>query len=375
MAHSVNREMCDNLLLWAVGRHNVSDIVFSAEDPAWIQKDGVWHVCSDLPFTRAECDDFVNSFTGQAHQAGHVRAGNSIDFAYSIHVDRGLMQRFRVNVTNSNKGAYIVMRALPTKLPVLEDLGLEPGILANLYPPSGLVIVSGVMGSGKSTILAGVIHTAILHLGRQILTLEHPIEFDFSSIPYGKRSAPITQSGIGQHVESWAEGVRSMTRRKGEIVMVGEARDKETLEAMMSAVEQGVTAYSTVHAQDVPQTFTKIVNCFPEEERPAVASVLKANLRLLLHQRLVERINRTDEEKRRGVPGRVALREFLVFDEPIRRRLYQVSYAELIPFLREMVGRRGQSLLQDAEKKFRRGQISDETFEAVRHEQEVNKAA
>lgn len=375
MIHTVSKEMCDKLLVWAVDTHGVSDIIFSAEDPGWIQVDGVWTLCADLPLTKGEIDELVNGFSGQSQQSGNVQTGQTIDFAYSIRVRRGVMQRFRVNVTNSNKGAYIVMRALPQEIPLIENLALEEAILRNLYPPSGLIIVSGVMGSGKSTLLAAVIHTAIRSLGRQILTLEQPIEFDFSQIPYTERTAPITQSGIGQHVESWAAGVRSMTRRKGEIVMVGEARDKETLEAMIGTVEQGVTAYSTVHAQDVPQTVTRIVNVFPEEERPSVSSILKANLRLLIHQRLVPRTGRTEEDKARGVPGRIALREFLPFTEDIRRRLYRVSYADLIPEIRAMVSRYGQSLLQDAEKKYRQGQISEEIYEATRDEQETREVA
>jgi len=373
MIHTVTQDMCDNLLVWAVEKHRASDIVFSPADPIWMQVDGHWTCCTDLPLTKGEVSELVNGFSGQPHQAGNVQTGKSIDFAYSIRVSRGLMQRFRVNVTNSNKGPYIVMRSLPTRIPLVEDLFLEEEILRNLYPNCGLVIVSGVMGSGKSTLLAGAIHTAIRTLGRQILTLEQPIEFDFSNISHQERTAPITQSGVGQHVESWEAGVRSMTRRKGEIVMVGEARDPETLESMFWAVEQGVTAYSTVHAQDVPQTVTRIVNAFPEEERPAKASILKANSRLLIHQRLVPRIGRTQEEISRGVPGRIALREFLVFTEDIRRRLYRVSYADLIPTIREMVSLKGQSLLQDATKKHRQEMISDESFEAIRDEQEASK--
>lgn len=375
IVHTVTKDMCDKLLVWAVDTHGVSDVIFSADDPVWIQVDGVWRPCSDLPLTKGEIDELVNGFSGQSQQSGNVQTGQSIDFAYSIRVRRGVMQRFRVNATNSNKGAYIVMRALPQKLPLLADIGLEEAILRNLYPPSGLIIVSGVMGSGKSTLLAGAIHTAIRTLGRQILTLEQPIEFDFSQIPYTERTAPITQSGVGQHVESWAAGVRSMTRRKGEIVMVGEARDRETLESMISTVEQGVTAYSTVHAQDVPQTVTRIVNVFPEEERPAVSSILKANLRLLIHQRLVPRTGRAEEDIARGVPGRVALREYLAFTEDIRRRLYTVSYADLIPEIRAMVSKHGQSLLRDAEKKFKQGWISAETYEAIRDEQETGDLA
>jgi Tfp pilus assembly pilus retraction ATPase PilT len=367
--------MCDALFVWAAQELRVSDFILCADDPIWLQIDGKWQTCTDISLTRSETANLVNRFAQQDQAAGKVQTGVSLDFAYSIKCGRGMFYRFRVNVTHSNKGHYIVMRALPTELPKLDGLGLENGIVENLYPSCGLVVVSGVMGSGKSTLLAGVLHTAILTKGRQILTLEEPIEFDFSTIPHSQRSAPITQSGIGVDVESWEAGVRTMTRRKGEIVMVGESRDRETLDAMLSTVEQGVTAYTTVHAQDVPQTITRIVNAFPEEERPTKASVLKANLRLIVHQRLVPR-ERTNEEIAGGkVSGRIPLREFLPFDEAIRRRLYQVSYADLVPEIRNMVSLYGQSLLQDAERKFQQKLIGEDTYLSVRHEQEVGALA
>jgi len=380
LQHQLTGEMANDLLLWAV-QNRASDVVFRADDPPWIQVDGQWYpTARTFEVTEAETGVLTNHFAGQSHKAANVQAGRSADFAYSLRIpgERGKALRFRVNVTGTNAGHYIVMRSLPDKLPLVEDLGLEKEILDNIYPPNGIVIISGVMGSGKSTLLAGVIHSAIrkkefggLEIGRQILTLEQPIEFDFASIPHKMRCAPLAQSEVEQHVTSWAAGVRSMTRRKGEIVMVGEARDRETIEAMISVVEQGVTAYATVHAQDVPQTLTRIVNAFPEEERPSVASVLKANLRLLIHQRLVPRINRTEEDIRNGVPGRIALREYLVFDESLRLAMYKTTYDALIPTVREMVRDQGQQLMADAKNKYEAGLIGRETYEAIKHEQEV----
>ncbi len=372
--HELAKDQMERLLLWCV-RKGVSDVVFCPGDPVWMQLDGIWTPTMDTSMTQGETQRVVNESTSQSNRAGYVQAGRSIDYAYAVRVPgtRGAQQRFRVNATNSNKGVYVVMRSRPTKIPSIKDIeGLEDGIVDNLYPKSGLVVVSGVMGSGKSTLLAGVIHTAVVDpkVGRQILTLEDPIEFDFSAIPFSERIAPITQSAIRIDVEDWPAGVRTMTRRKGEIVMVGECRDEETLSAMLSTVEQGVTAYTTVHAQDVPQTITRMVNAFPEEKRASVASVLKANLRLIVHQRLVPRL-RTPEQEKAGVPGRIALREFLAFTEDLRRHLYKVSYEDLVPELRRLVTDQGQSLLADAARKHSLKQISDETYEAVRHEQET----
>lgn len=363
----VSKEQCDRLLLWAVNEQRASDIDFISDDPVWIQVDGQWFLCTELALSMAELNFLVESFAGGAQQLGRIQGGKSVDFAYVLKVREGFI-RFRVNVTNTNKGPHIVMRALPQDLPLLEKMMLEPQLLGALYPPNGLIVVSGVMGSGKSTFLAAVLRKAIIEKGRQVLTLEEPIEFDFTTIPYEQRSAPICQSGITQHITSWADGVRTMTRRKAEIVLVGEARDRETLEAMLGTVETGVTAYCTVHAMDVPQTVTRIVNVFDEQEKSAISATLKASLRLIIHQRLVPRI-RTEQDIKAGVPGRIALREFLEFDEGVRRKLYRTAYGDLIPTIRDMVTKLGQPLVYDAEIKHKAGLISDETLEAIQHEQ------
>lgn len=359
--HTVTQEMFDGLLLWAV-EHNASDIVLNPEDPVWVQIHGEWKIVNTLRITDAETAALVCDFTGQSQASSRVQTGQSLDFAYMIRTGRGISQRFRVNATKTSKGIYIVMRALPRILPRLEDLKLEENLQQAIYPHCGLVIASGSMGSGKSTLLAGILNTAARTLGRQILTLEEPIEFDLSSIPAEERTAPVGQSAIGLDIPTWGDGVRTMTRRKGEIVLVGESRDRETLSNMITAVEQGVTAYSTVHANDVPQTITRIVNAFDEAERPTIAAVLKANLRLIVHQRLIKRVD---------TEGRVPLREFLVFDEAIRQLLYQTPYHNLIPVVRELVEKHGQSLVFDAKNKFEQGMISQESYNAVKHEQEV----
>ncbi len=376
LSHILSKAMTDRFLLWAV-LEGASDIVFRADDPPWIQCDGLWLPASrEFTLSPAETQLLTNLFSGQDHKAGNVQRGMSADFAYSLPLPgrRGESQRFRVNVTATNTGHYIVMRVLPTVLPRLEDFGLPEDLVRNLYPENGIVIVSGVMGSGKSTLLAGILHSAVLRreagglgIGRQILTLEEPIEFDFAGLDAGIRSAPVAQSEIPLHVSDWAGGVRSMTRRKGEMVMVGEARDTETLRAMLQIVEQGVTCFVTVHAKDVPTTLTRIVNSFPEDERASVASLLIANTRLVIHQRLCRRS--VTENGVKGF-GRVALREYLAFDERVREALYETPFHALIPKIRHFVVTSGHSLAEDAREAFGRGLIGRGQYLAVLHEQE-----
>lgn len=364
LVHEIGQDQLERLLLWCVDRR-ASDIVFCPGDPVWMQRDGVWLPVTDSALTEAETQIIVNATSGQSNRAGHVSAGHSIDYACTIPIpgQRVLRQRFRVNATSSNKGLYVVLRVLPRTIPRLADMeGLSLEQKAALFPQRGLVVVSGVMGSGKSTLLAAILHEACQSAGRQILTLEDPIEFDFSQLAPEERRAPITQSAVHIDVEDWASGVRTLTRRKGEIVMVGECRDRETIRALLTTVEQGVVAYTTVHAQDVPQTITRMVNAFPEEERAGVAAILCANARVLMHQRLVPRAR---EAARDGLPGRVALREILVLTDELRSRLYTLPLAELLPELGRMVRRYGQSMADDALAKYHMGQIDKKTCALV----------
>ena len=387
LIHELSVDQLERLLLWCVD-HRASDIVFCPGDPVWMQKDGVWLAVTDSVLTETETQIVVNESSGQSNRAGMVKTGHSLDYAYAIRIpgERLLRQRFRVNATSSNKGLYVVLRVLPRSLPRLEDMeDLSPDLVEALFPASGLVVVSGVMGSGKSTLLAAILHKALLNprVGRQILTLEDPIEFDFSSISADRRVAPVTQSAVHIDVEDWPGGVRTLTRRKGEIVMVGECRDRMTLEALLATVEQGVTAYTTVHAQDVPQTLTRMIHAFPEEERSAVAAVLKANIRVLIHQRLVPRkrpcpaaasggVGETGSSvpRAREVPGRVALREILVVGPELRRHLYTIPDERLLQEVRALVSQCGQSLLEDARSKLARGLISEDTYAALVREQQ-----
>ena len=372
LVHELSFDQLERLLLWCVDMR-ASDIVFCPNDPVWMQVDGVWHRITDSVLNDAETQMVVNSTSGQSNRAGLVKTGRSIDYACALRIpgQKILRQRFRVNATSSIKGVYVVMRVLPKDLPRLEDMeGLDSRFTGALFPESGLVVVSGVMGSGKSTLLAAILHEALRNrsVGRQILTLEDPLEFDFSTIDARDRVAPVTQSTVHVDVEDWPSGVRTLTRRKGEIVMVGECRDRETVAALLSTVEQGVTAYTTVHAHDVPQTLTRMINAFPEEERSSMAAILLANTRVLIHQRLVRR---NPDTMRPGLAGRVALREILVLDEGHRRALQKLPLAKLPEAMRKLVDEEGQSLLADAKRRFADGIIPEDVFATIARESAV----
>ena len=373
LAHELAYGQLDRLLLWCAARR-ASDLVFCPDDPCWMQVDGIWHPCSETLLSASDTRQVVNATSGRPNSASRVLTGKPMDYGYSLRIPgTGFVRRLRlrINATNTAKGVYVVARILPTDIPALKDMELDWDLARHLFPASGLVAVSGVMGSGKSTLLAAVMHQALTGgIGRQVLTLEDPVEFDFAQLSHARRQAPVAQSALGVDVEDWASGVRSLTRRKGEIVMLGECRDEDTVSAMLAVVEQGVTAYTTVHARDVPQTVTRLVNAVREERRAATACVLASSLRLLVHQRLVPCL-RTPEEARAGKPRRLALREHLALDESARRLLYRTPASGMVPVLRRLVASQGRSLASDALEKLRQGRISEATYEEVAAEQEA----
>lgn len=151
LRHELSRSQMDRILLWCVEKR-ASDIVFCPGDPVWMEQDGVWRRVTDAGLTPSETERIVNETTMQASRAGYVRSGRSTDYAYQTRVpeSRGVWQRFRVNATSTSKGIYIVMRALPRAIPTLGGMeGISDSLRRALYPASGLVCVSGVMGSGN----------------------------------------------------------------------------------------------------------------------------------------------------------------------------------------------------------------------------------
>ena len=182
LRHELTRSQMDRILLWCVEKR-ASDIVFCPGDPVWMEQDGVWRRVTDAGLTPSETERIVNETTMQASRAGYVRSGRSTDYAYQTRVpeSRGVWQRFRVNATSTSKGIYIVMRALPRAIPTLGGMeGISDSLRRALYPASGLVCVSGVMGSGKSTLMRGLLGLIQPQSG----TIEHAPALKHGAIGY-----------------------------------------------------------------------------------------------------------------------------------------------------------------------------------------------
>lgn len=345
-----------NLLLWAV-EQGASDIQFLPNSPVWIRQHGVWLSVTHRSVTSDETMQLIDTISRTPSASGQLKGGVDKDFAYEVPVDRFNSERFRVNASACRDGwatgASMVMRSIPSLPPQMEELGVEQEIIDNAFPGNGLVLVTGVMGTGKSTLLASMLRYVHENEHKHIVTYEHPIEFDLMSIENGK--GPLVQVSIPEHLESFTLAPKNAARKAVDIALVGESRDRETMKGMLENAEVGMAVYSTVHTKSVSATPTRIINVFPQDMRDQIIATLVPGLRMIIQQRLFP--------SPKG--GRVALREFLTFDRDVRDILIKTPMHEFELTIQELVEERGQSLLKDVQAKYEQNLVSDETVKEI----------
>jgi twitching motility protein PilT len=196
---------------------------------------------------------------------------HDLDFAYAV---EGLA-RFRVNLFQQNRGMGVVFRLIPSKIMTLDELSLPRSLAKLSRLQSGLILVTGPTGSGKSTTLAAIIHEVNLHRPLHLITVEDPIEFVHES----QRSL-ISQREVGTHTPSFAHALKMALREDPDVVLVGEMRDMETIEIALNAADTGLLVFGTLHTNSAAKTIDRVVSVFPagrtDEIRGILASVLKA---------------------------------------------------------------------------------------------------
>ena len=266
-----------------------------------------------------------------------VSAGRPLDFSYEKKIDRKRSQRFRVNATGEQRfgtnGVQITLRALPDTTPTLDDVGLEEELRDRLEPASGIIVVAGATGHGKSTTMAAMtrFHLENRDRSRKIIDLQAPIEYTFRDINTDAADIAsfISQSeiGVGRNIPTFAEGVRAAMRRAPAVINVGESRDRESMEACIEACLTGHLVNTTTHAGSISEALRRMAFLFPPEEQEARLFDLMTSLNLIIWQRLVKTADRE---------GRVALREYLVFDQNVRDRFLSVPPLEWVNVVKQI---------------------------------------
>ncbi len=212
--------------------------------------------------------------------------------------------RFRVNILRQRSSFMIVMRVIPFEVPSFEKLAVPPVLKTIAEAERGMILVTGVTGSGKSTTMAALINHINQHANKHIVTLENPIEFLHRDL-----QSSITQREIGVDTESFRMGLRAALRQDPDVVLIGEMRDAETIDTAMKAAETGHLLISTLHTADAQTTIMRIMAMFPLEEQDVVRVRLAESLHAVVSQRLLPRADGQ---------GRVAALEIMVVTPTIR---------------------------------------------------------
>ena len=212
--------------------------------------------------------------------------------------------RFRVNILRQRSSFMIVMRVIPFEVPNFDRLAV-PAVLKQIAEAErGMILVTGVTGSGKSTTMAALLNHINQHQNKHIVTLENPIEFLHRDL-----QSSVTQREIGVDTDSFRMGLRAALRQDPDVVLIGEMRDAETIDTAMKAAETGHLLISTVHTPDAQSTVLRILAMFPPEEQEVVRVRLAESLHAVISQRLLPR---------KDAPGRVAALEIMIVTQTIR---------------------------------------------------------
>lgn len=347
-----------NAILVHCVKLGASDITLQTNEPIFAEIFGRLRKVTRRKLSNTEVGEVLNEMYGPNGTA-QIMSGKDVDTHYEIRPSRSERYRFRINATGcqveGHDGIQITARTIPGDPPTLASMNLPEKILEAIEPEQGVVYVTGATGSGKSTLLAAIIRdiaeNAESH--RKILTYEAPIEFVYDTVE--KMSSIVSQSEIPRHLPSFAAGVRNALRRKPRLILVGEARDPETISAVMEAAMTGHPVYTTLHSNSVAETVRRLVTTFPAEERAGRTIDIIETLRLIISQRLLP----TPDGKR------VALREYLVFDEKLRDVLLDVDPINITAVVRKMVRERGRTMAVDAKEKFAEGLLSERNYQII----------
>ena len=347
-----------NNLLEHCQKFNVSDITIQTNEPVIAEIYGRLMQVTRRKLNNIEVGDILNSIYG-ANGTTRILSGEDIDSNYEFKANRIERYRYRVNATGclveGHSGIQITLRTIPTDPPILSDLGLQDEIIKDISPEDGVIYVTGATGSGKSTLLAAIIRYIAEKpdANKKILTYESPIEFVYDNLDVV--SAVISQSEIPKHLPSFAAGVRNALRRKPRLILVGESRDYETINAVLEAAMTGHPVYTTLHSNGVSETMRRLVGSFGPDERRGKTIDIIETLRMIIWQKLVPSID----------GKQIALREYLIFDDTIRDHLLKFEPTEVTKATREIVVEKNLTLLDDAKKYYEQGRLSDEVFEQL----------
>ncbi|NIL93358.1 MAG: PilT/PilU family type 4a pilus ATPase [Woeseiaceae bacterium] len=279
--------------LQAALKRNASDLHFVSGDPVRARIHGDLQVLMDEKLTTEGVEEAIFEIMDGTTQRAFEK-DEAADFAYEIKD----VSRFRVNAFRHLNGIGAIFRAIPSKALTLDDLQMPKVIYDLCKQNSGMILVTGKTGSGKSTTLAAMIDAINKSVKGHILTIEDPIEFVHKT-----QRCLISQREVGEHSPSFAEALHSALREDPNVILVGEMRDLETISIAVTAAEMGILVMGTLHTNGAAQTVDRIINSFPADKQSHIRTMISTSLRGVVSQQLLPT---------KGRPGRVAALEVMI---------------------------------------------------------------
>jgi twitching motility protein PilU len=307
-------------MLRAMVAKKASDLFISAGFPPAFKLDGKMTPVSNQSLTPQHTQELARSLMNDK-QAQEFEATKECNFA----INPPGIGRFRVNAFMQQQRVGVVLRTITTSIPKFEDLGLPPVLKDVAMTKRGLVMMVGGTGSGKSTTLAAMIGYRNENSHGHIITIEDPIEY-----VHEHKNCLITQREVGVDTDSWEAALKNTLRQAPDVILIGEVRERETMEHAIAFAETGHLCMGTLHANSANQALDRIINFFPEERRSQLLMDLSLNLKGLISQRLIP----IKDAKGRAAAFEILLNSPLISDLIFKGEVHEIK--EIMKKSREM---------------------------------------
>lgn len=357
----------DDMLRWC-GDRKASDITITPDQHVIAEIGGKLCRVTSRTISSNEIENCVRYVYGENGPA-EALAGNDLDVSHEVRIRGQRIRRYRVNITpgriKGGVGMQLTIRTLPSSPIPIEVLKIEPELLRATRPTNGVIFICGPTGSGKSTLMSSIIRMIVERpdANEKVLEFSSPIEYVFDEVEMP--SSTVFQTHVGRHlkprdksISEWAYAARNSLRRKPKIIILGEARDAETIEETIKISQEGHLTYTTMHTNSVAETINRAINVFPHEIRDRMSIDLMGALRMIVVQILVPRVG----------GGMVGCREFMVFDPKTRERFLKTKQLQWPLLIQRMLTQGevvGKTMLKSALELLAEGTITMETFEQI----------
>ncbi len=331
------------LLAFSV-KNNASDLHLSAGLPPIIRVDGQMRRLNIPELDHKQVHSLIYEIMNDA-QRKEYEENLEVDFSFEVKD----LSRFRVNAFVQNRGAAAVLRTIPSRVLSLDELGAPDIFKQIIDQPTGLVLVTGATGSGKSTTLAAMIDHINNFKRDHILTIEDPIEF-----VHENKLSLINQREVHRDTRSFNNALRSALREDPDVILVGELRDLETIRLAMSAAETGHLVFGTLHTNSAPKTIDRIIDVFPAEEKSMIRSMLSESLRAVISQTLLQKAG----------GGRIAAHEIMLGVPAIRNLIREDKVPQMYSVIQTGQAQGMQTMDQCLQRLVAKGLVSQQDASA-----------